>query len=323
MHIDSESLSLIIVLLLAAIAAGGCRVQPAATAGAPEHARDHPKIRTAGDAIRRLHTLMRKPKPGEWLAEHYEAGQSFDAYLTSKPNRPDARRTTLYLQPLGEFDAAQAKLLTATADLLGQFYNTPVKRLDTIGLEAIPTSARRVHPTWGDKQILTTFVLEQLKKKRPDDAVAVLALTAVDLWPGENWNFVFGQASLAERVGVWSIYRLGNPRTQPGKCLIRTLKVAAHETGHMMGIPHCIAYECGMNGSNHIVENDERPLWFCPEDEMKVWWGCRVDPEARYAHLVEFARAHGLDHEAEFWKSSLDVVRAKTPIDAEKRAIQP
>ena len=121
-----------------------------------------------------------------------------------------------------------------------------------------------------------------------EDAVAVLALTTADLWPGHNWNFVFGQASLGERVGVWSIYRLGDPRTEPATCLLRTLKVAAHETGHMMGIPHCTAYDCGMNGSNHIKENDERPLWFCPEDEMKVWWACRVDPKARYASLVEF-----------------------------------
>ena len=92
-----------------------------------------------------------------------------------------------------------------------------------------------------------------LKPKRPRDAVAVLALAALDLWPGEGWNFVFGQANLTERVGVWSLYRNGDPELGADAytlCLRRTLKTATHETGHMLGIAHCTAYACGMNGSN-------------------------------------------------------------------------
>jgi archaemetzincin len=323
MHITMGSLWAIFALLLALIAVGGCAERQAVKKSAPEGSPEVRIIRAAGDAIRPLHTAMGKPKPGEWLDQHPEPGQTFDAYLTSSPNRPDVRRTTIYLQPLGDFDTAQENLLAATVDLLGRFYGTPVKRLDKISMEAIPASARRVHPKWGDRQILTTFVLDLLKQRRPDDAVAVLALTAADLWPGENWNFVFGQASLGDRVGVWSIYRLGNPRTEPATCLLRTLKVAVHETGHMMGIPHCTPYECGMNGSNHIVENDERPLWFCPEDEMKVWWACRVDPKARYASLVEFGQVHGLDREAKFWKASLDALNASQPSDARSEVARP
>jgi archaemetzincin len=72
-----------------------------------------------------------------------------------------------------------------TEDLLGRFYGVPVKTLDRIGMDAIPAKARRVHPTWGDKQILTTYVLyDLLKPRRPKDAVAVLALTTADLWRG-------------------------------------------------------------------------------------------------------------------------------------------
>ena len=44
-----------------------------------------------------------------------------------------------------------------------------------------------------------------------------------------------------------------------------------------------------------------RPLWFCPEDKMKVWWASRVDPAARYGRLVEFAEEHGLVDEMRFW----------------------
>ena len=161
-------------------------------------------IRAAAQKIKPLYRKMDKPQPGEWLAAHKEPGQTFDQYLRSNPNRPGGALTTIYIQPLGEFDDTQQQLIEATADLLGSFYGVPVKTLDKIGMDLIPAKARRVHPSWGDKQILTTYVLgDVLKPRRPKDAVAVLALTASDLWPGEGWNFVFGQADLHDRVGVW------------------------------------------------------------------------------------------------------------------------
>jgi archaemetzincin len=288
-------------LMVLALAATGLEAMP----GDPSPSPDLDSIRAAGRAIRPLHALKRPPRPGDWLERHREPGQTFDEYRASDPNRPIAERTTIYIQPLGEFDAAQSRLIVTTADLLGRFYGLPVATLDRIGLDTIPAGARRVHPAWGDRQVLTTYLLDHLRRRRPDDAVAVLGLTTSDLWPGEGWNFVFGQASLRDRVGVWSLYRQGDPAQDFATCLRRTLKTAAHETGHMLGMAHCTAYECGMNGSNHRAEADARPLWFCPEDEMKVWWACRVDAAARYARLVEFAESHGLADEARFWRRSL------------------
>src|SRR4030095_6329216 len=102
-------------------------------------------------------------------------------------------------------------------------------------LAAIPDSAKRdaivsVTP----KQLLTSYLLNDMLKKRrqPKDA-AVLGLTAADLWPGEGWNFVFGQASLTERVGVGSRAQNGNPDESEAAralCTLRTLKTATHET---------------------------------------------------------------------------------------------
>jgi archaemetzincin len=61
--------------------------------------------------------------------------------------------------------------------------------------------------------VLTGYILHEiLEPERPADALAYLALTATDLWPGRGWNFVFGEANLRERVGVWSIYRNGPRR---------------------------------------------------------------------------------------------------------------
>jgi hypothetical protein len=64
-----------------------------------------------------------------------------------------------------------------------------------------------------------------------------------------------------------------------------------------------------MNGSNHRAEADARPLWFCPEDEMKIWWARRVDPVERYRRLAESATRCGLEREAEFWRTSERAVR--------------
>jgi archaemetzincin len=83
-------------------------------------------------------------------------------------------------------------------------------------------------------------------------------------------------------------------------------KVAIHETGHMLGIAHCTAYECGMNGSNHLAEMDSRPLWFWPECVQKIWWACDANPAGRYGSLIEFAKRRGLNSEADFWQKSPD-----------------
>jgi archaemetzincin len=283
--------------------------------GSPEFS----ALEVAAERIAPLSVALGKPKAGEWLDKHPEAGQSFADYRASDPNRPDARHTTMYLQPLGTFDADQEKLLGATADLLGRFYGVPVNTRPAIALDRIPAEARRVHPPWGDAQVLAPYVLELLQEERPADAVAVLALTTADLWPGTGWNFVFGQASLQERVGVWSLYRQGDPKSEFTTCLRRTLKTAVHETGHMLGIRHCTFAECCMNGSNHRAEADARPVWFCSQDEKKVWWSCKLQPTERYQRLAEFATAHGLDAEARFWQKSQAALEGTTPAQARAR----
>jgi archaemetzincin len=158
--------------------------------------------------------------------------------------------------------------------------------------------------------MLTRYVLfDLLRPRRPADAVAVLALTTSDLWPGEDWNFVFGQASLTDRVGVWSLARYGDPDAGDDEYRLfrqRMFKVALHEAGHMLGIAHCTAYECLMNGSNHLAEMDSRPLYLCPQDAPKVWWSCSADPARRYARLIEFAEQQDLTAEATYWRTALE-----------------
>lgn len=228
--------------------------------------------------------------------------------MAGRSNRPTAKRTTLYIQPLGEFSTAQDKAIAATAEYLHAFYGLPVKRLPPSPLDNVPPWARREHPRTGDKQVLCVYLLDRLLKLKPADAVAVLGLTTSDLWPGEDWNYVFGQARPEDRVGIWSLHRYGDPETECSLYLRRTLKVAVHETGHLLGMQHCTAYRCGMNGSNHRDEMDATPLAFCPECAMKTWWACNQTPAAWHRGLIEFAEKHQLTEEGEFWRKSLQAL---------------
>jgi archaemetzincin len=293
-------------ILLGVAAALTCRLLAEAAPMNPEPT--SAQLKTAAGKIASLHKKKTLPGADDWLANHHEAGQTSSQYRRSNPNRPTSKRTTIYVQPIGEFSAAQKKVVGETAELLSRFYGVPTKVLDALDLDVIPAKARRVDG--GEHQILTTYVLDKvLKPKRPADAVAVLGLTTSDLWPGKGWNYVFGQASLSDRVGVWSIARYGNlegSQSDHRLACKRTFKVALHETGHMLGITHCTAYECLLNGSNSLAEMDSRPLWLCPECVQKVWWACHADPVKRYEALIEFGKQHDLDAEVEFWQKSAD-----------------
>jgi len=262
--------------------------------------------------LRPLYTKLAQPKPGDWLYQTYEPGQTFSEYIQSEPVVPANDKKVIYIQPIGDFSRAQRNIVGLAAEFLGIFYNLKVKIKEALPLSIIPTKARRKHPQWGMDQVLTSYVLEDvLMPRMPDDAAMYIAFTAQDLWPGEGWNFVFGQASLDDRVGVWSIYRNGDPSKSPDEfrvCLLRTLKTAAHEGGHMFSMLHCIVYECGMCGSNSRVESDRRPLYFCPECMAKVWWATNAVPVKNLCLLEAFCRRQGLIAEADFYARSAVII---------------
>ena len=273
-------------------------------------ARDLTKVITK---LAPLHPKLGKPKPGDWLAEHDEPGQTFDEYRDSDPVTPDVegpgKRRLLYIQPLGALTKTQRAIVEQTAEYMQHFFGLEVRLSQELPLSLVPESARRVHPSWGVPQILTEYVLEKLLAPRlPADAAAYISFTASDLWPGEGWNFVFGQASLRDRVGVWSIYRYGDPddgKRAFDRTLKRAMKVAVHETGHMFSLRHCTAYECVMGGTNSLDESDRRPIWLCPECMAKICWATKSDPLERYRRLQAFAHEHGFVQEAAFFRRSI------------------
>lgn len=259
------------------------------------------------DRLASLHAPLAEPKPGEWLAKYQEFGQTFEQYVAGRERPVCEVYSEIQVLPLGEFTPTQERLLQQTAEFMELFFGMPVRTLDRQPLDDVPAKAERLRDD-GSRQLSTKYLLSQvLKPRRADDAAALLGLIADDLWPGDDWNYVFGQASLGERIGVWSLARFGDPEESEAAnrlCLLRTMKTAAHETGHMLGIPHCIAYSCCMNGSNHLAEADRKPLEYCPECQAKLWWTCQIEPRARSTGLKGFAEKAGLTEEARYWKAA-------------------
>jgi archaemetzincin len=245
-----------------------------------------------------------EPGPNDWLSNHREDGQTFDEFVRARPNRPDAQRHKLYLQPLGEFPKGESPPLDRLREFAAAFFMMDVAVLPPLDLATGRITSRR-NPSTGQPQLLTGDLLALLRSKLPNDAYALLGITMVDLYPQESWNFVFGQASLRERVAVYSFarydphfYGASPPKDGQSLLLLRSCKVLAHETAHMFGIQHCIYFHCLMNGSNHLAESDARPLHLCPVDLRKLQHSIGFDVVERYRRLLDFSRQTGFLDEA-------------------------
>ncbi len=242
--------------------------------------------------------VMGKPGNSDWLGSHNEPGQTFEEYLDADPTKPTKDRQKIYVLPLGTFDAKQKKMIEVTADYLELLYDLPVEQLPPRPLVAVYPNIRQNRFTH-TRQIKTGYILNDiLTPMLPKDAAALIAFTPDDLYPDESMNYVFGQASLENRVGVWSLSRLDDNTDEMG-FLRRTLKIAAHETGHMFSMRHCTKYECLMSGTNHLAETDSRPIDACPECTAKICWLSGADQRARYEKLAAFCRKNGLNKEAD------------------------
>jgi len=147
-------------------------------------------------------------------------------------------------------------------------YYTPlqVKILNPVKREDVRAKSRL---NGGVTQWKTGDILNWMKGRQPKDAFAMLAVTMTDLYPDEEWNFVFGQASYQSRVGVFSFARYSSE--EPKIALLRAAKILSHEMGHMFGIKHCTFYECNMAGANHLDEVDRSPPHLCPVCLRKLY----------------------------------------------------
>jgi archaemetzincin len=290
-----------ILILLGALAAVAAAERENALYRPPPDVANDPPAFYAPD----LFEPMPKPGPGDWMAAHPEPPQSFGAYVASDPIRPTRRRHVLVVSQVGPMDSGDAARLGVLREFLGLFYTLPCRDGPAVGLENV-TSRQRSILGRRVTQYLTGDILHKvLAPALPPDAVCFQGVTMDDLYPDPSWNYVFGQASLRRRVGIYSLVRFqpafwGEPQSDVNRrlALVRSLKTLVHETGHMFGVHHCQRFECVMNGSNHLAESDARPVHLCPECLKKFRWALGFDMIKRYEALRAFYKKHGLTDEA-------------------------
>jgi archaemetzincin len=292
------------VVALAALLA--CQEKPRPAVKDAGHTAPEPKA--TFQKLAPLHPEMPPAVEGDWRARFDEKQQTFEQFQYAA-QRPRAGRDVLYVVRVGNATEAEDRIVSETVRLLEPFFSVKVKELERVPASEIPERARRWRGNGKWQQLHTRWVLDELLPPlKPNDALALIAFTAEDLFPAPDWNLVFGEASIEDRTGVWSLYRMGDPEKERELVLRRTLKIAAHETGHSFGLLHCAQALCLMNGANSLPEADRSPLEPCPSCLRKLQWAFGFPVRGRFERLKTLETEVGLTEEAETSAAALDAL---------------
>jgi len=267
---------------------------------------EHEELLNRTNRLIPLHEKLPAARPGDWLYEREEKGQTFGQYTKLEPVAPYEGKDKIYLLPIGIFDQTEALVISKTAEYITAFFGLEVVLLRSISDSVIPDDAKRLND--GTLQLHTKYILDKiLLTDFPTDAIVYTAITNVDLYPKDSWNFVFGQAYLTKKVGVSSMFRYKTANMSVEnhtKCLMRLAKTATHELTHMFSVKHCIVYRCLMNGSNSLPESDRKPLWLCPDCLLKLSWCTGYSITERFDNLIRLDSVNQFTATRQFLKNS-------------------
>ncbi|XP_030629417.1 archaemetzincin-2 [Chanos chanos] len=266
----------------------------------------------------------------DWIPSHPEAPQDFQSFFSNPHRRsPSKGHKTIYMQTIGSFGEGE-DITEQYVEWLRQYcqafyHGLAVKLLPTVTVASTGCTFRVNNNTY-NLQLHAGDLLNFLKKKKPKDAFCIVGITMIDLYPRDSWNFVFGQASLNEGMGVFSFARYDDnfySRSYPGRLkstkklhpddytvfqnyytppitstlLFRSCKTLTHEIGHIFGIKHCQWLQCVMQGSNHLEESDRRPPDLCPVCLRKLQTAVGFKISDRYEALLGWIEDGGRSSE--------------------------
>jgi len=259
-------------------------------------------------AFNELYSEVPKPGRGDWLAEHEERGQPMRSFQRGQFRaRPHGSFNTIVIVILGE----GVPFLKELEKYTRTFFQCNVIIRGPYKLAEIPNLRTRIG-SLGQQQMFTKecqdFVLSVVKSDRELSrvAVGVIGITMEDLTPSEEYNFVYGIASLTEGSGLFSLARFSPafngqslPEDQANRIVFqRACKVVSHELGHIFGLLHCVNYCCLMNGANHVGELERQPLLECPVCTKKLTSSFGWDVLRRYQQLAQVYAEFGFEEEA-------------------------
>lgn len=270
------------------------------------------KEKTYVETIALNDVQLPKAKPGDWRYSRDEKFQTFEDFQKLKKIKPEPGKNTIYLQPIGEFNELQQKEIQLTQEYLKAYFQLETKILPIVSNTIFPKKARRIFKD-GQEQILAGYVLDSiLIKQKPKDAVVLMGITEKDLFPKPEWNYVFGQASYEDGVGVTSIYRFSDGHLSDSnfnESLERLIKISSHEIGHMFGISHCLNAVCVMNGTNSLPETDFHFARACSLCQQKLNSNLSYDPRKRLLDLKVFFEKQHLNIELSRAEQDLSLLK--------------
>ncbi|MHC4872125.1 MAG: hypothetical protein ACYTFY_09790 [Planctomycetota bacterium] len=212
-------------------------------------------------------------RSGDWQDTYSETGMTFIEYVTSDVPRPAAGKKAIYLQPCGNIESSQFKKI---ARLISAYFSLPVKLLRPVKMKS--EFYNKINRKYDGDEILL-----DIRNNLPADAFAFAAVTDKDMFSG-RLSAVFGLAYCDLRSCIISTNRTcADPHRISGrKETMRIFKLVAHELCHVMGLPHCSAHKCTMNGTMSLADVNRAPLTLCSPCHRKLQWNIGFDSLSRY-----------------------------------------
>jgi archaemetzincin len=110
-------------------------------------------------------------------------------------------------------------------------------------------------------------LLAYLNARMPKDGFRILGLTDSDISTTkdryQDWG-VMGLGELPGTATVVSSFRCRKKARDADHATLRLAKVAVHEIGHTLGLPHCPTRGCLMEDAMGKVVTTDRERDFCP-----------------------------------------------------------
>jgi archaemetzincin len=169
-----------------------------------------------------------------------------------------ARPHVLYIQPMGVCGKPQLGS-EAVRQALSAFYELEIRILPCVALpEAAYYKPRR--------RYRAERILDFLNRRIPADGWRILGLTATDISTTNgkitDWG-ILGLGELPGKTSVISSFRCKKKARNTRHAIVRLAKVAVHEIGHTLGLPHCPTRTCLMEDAVGKVATVDRERDFC------------------------------------------------------------
>jgi archaemetzincin len=178
---------------------------------------------------------------------------------------PGTASRALYVQPLGNC-GSKAQGVDEVVESLRAFYSigasVPID-VRVLACQKLPNTA--YYPP--RKRYRAERLLTYLNGRMPQDGWRILGLTDVDISTTKDefpdWG-VMGLGELPGTATVISSFRCRKKARNQAHAIERLAKVAVHEIGHTLGLPHCPTKSCLMEDVMGKVTTTDRERDFCP-----------------------------------------------------------